>query len=121
MLYTCDTSTQETEIGRWGVQDQPGLPSETLSQKSKTKQNNQKKKNLKQTKPLKNLCELSQFLFLIFLLVLEFELRTSCLLGRQVLYHLNHIPSPFCFIFADTALNFCLELVLGLILLSMTS
>jgi hypothetical protein len=49
MIYTCDTSTQETEIGRWGVQDQPGLPSETLSQKSKKKKNNKKKKKKPKT------------------------------------------------------------------------
>jgi hypothetical protein len=46
---------------------------------------------------------------------MEFELRTSCLLARQVLYHLSHNSSSFCSgYFGDGGLsNYLLRLALN--------
>jgi hypothetical protein len=41
VAHTCDPSTREAETGEWSLQGQPGLQTQTLTQK--TKQNKTKK------------------------------------------------------------------------------
>jgi hypothetical protein len=42
------------------------------------------------------LLHLASLLSFMFFMGLEFELRSLCLLVRQVLYRLSHTSSPFC-------------------------
>jgi hypothetical protein len=53
LVYTCNSSTWEAETGGLQIQGQPGLHSESLSQKKKRKEKKKKKNDSHRTAELK--------------------------------------------------------------------